>query len=79
MKFLDRLMAPLGKDYCMLFYILGICGILLSLFSFGGLISGIFMKSPGYVTMLYIFPFVYGIFLYYINRIQYSICIAAIR
>jgi hypothetical protein len=79
MKFFDSLMAPLGKDYCMLFYVFGILGLVLVLFSFGGLIHGLFRKKSGYVMGAYFMSFLYAVIIYYLNRIHYSICISALR
>jgi hypothetical protein len=79
MKFFDSLMAPLGKDYCMLFYIFGLYALLLVLVSFGAMVYGILMKSSRYIILLYIFPLVYAIIIYYFNRIHYSICISTLR
>ena len=79
MGFFDSLMAPLGKDYCMLFYVFGLLGLVLVLFSFVGLILGIFRKNSGYVMGAYIIGLIYALIVYYNNRIMYSICISALR
>jgi hypothetical protein len=79
MGFFDSLMAPLGKDYCMLFYVFGIFGALLVLLSFGGLMLGLFRKDSGYVMGTYLLALTYALFIYYLNRIHYNICKAALR
>jgi hypothetical protein len=79
MGFFDSLMAPLGKDYCMLFYVFGFLGLLLCLFSFGGLVVGLFRTKSVYVMGAYFMSFLYALIIYYLNRLHYSICIAALR
>jgi hypothetical protein len=72
-------MAPLNKDYCVLFYVFGLFGALLALISFGGLMLGLFRKNSGYVMGTYIMTFIYALIVYYLNRMHYSICISALR
>lgn len=79
MNFFNSLMAPLGKNYCILFYVFGIFGALLVLLSFGGLMLGLFRKNSGYVMGAYFMSFIYALFIYYLNRIHYNICKAALR
>lgn len=79
MGFFDSLMAPLGKDYCILFYVFGIFGALLVLLSFGGFMLGLFRKNSGYVMGAYFMSFLYALIIYIKNRLDYSICIAALR
>ncbi len=79
MNFFNSLMAPLGKNYCMLFYVFGIFGALLVFFNFAGLMLGLFRKDSGYVMGLYIGSLIYALIVYYLNRIQYNICKAALR
>ena len=48
MNFFDRLMAPLGKDYCALFYYLGLLSLFLALFAVVGFVMGFFQKKSSY-------------------------------
>ena len=79
MNFFDRLMSPLSKDYCMLFYYLGLLSLLLALFAVGGLIMGLFRKRSGYAMGAYAMSFLSNILMYYTLRIYYSICIVTLR
>jgi hypothetical protein len=79
MNFFDSLMAPLGNNYCILFYVFGIFGALLVLLSFGGLMLGLFRKDSGYVMGIYLLALTYALIVYYLNRIHYSVCISALR
>jgi len=79
MNFFNSLMAPLGKNYCILFYVFGIFGALLVLLSFGGLMLGLFRKNSSYVMGAYFVSFIYALIIYYLNRIHYNICKAALR
>jgi hypothetical protein len=79
MGFFDSLMAPLGKDYCMLFYIVGIFALLLALFSFAAFVAGFFQKKSAYVMGAYFISSISYILMYYTSRLYYSICIATLR
>ena len=72
MNFFDRLMAPLGKDYCALFYYL-------ALFAVIGFVMGFFQKKSRYAMGAYFMSFISNILMYYFLRIYYSMCIASLR
>lgn len=72
---LNRLMAPLGKEYCKIIYI-----IALFLFALGflGLLSGIyclFNKKNQKLGLYIIFNSLMTFFMYYLYRVIYSMCI----
>lgn len=79
MNFFDSLMAPLGKDYCILFYVFGLFALVLVVFSLSGLVLGLFRKGSGYVMGTYLLALTYALIVYYLNRIHYSVCISALR
>jgi hypothetical protein len=79
MNFFDGLMAPLGKNYCALFYFFGLFSLLLALIAAGGIVVGIFNKKDGFVLFMMFFNMLSNIFMYYVMRIYYSMCIASLR
>jgi hypothetical protein len=81
MNFLDSLMAPLSKDFCLLFYIVGLLGLGLAVLSFVGAMAGFFIynQKSSYLIGAYLISFLYALFIYYLNRVHYSMCIAALR
>ena len=79
MNFFDRLMAPLGKDYCALFYYLGLLSLFLALFAVVGFVMGFFQKKSGYAMGSYFMSFISNILMYYFLRIYYSMCVASLR
>ena len=81
MNFLDSLMAPLSKDFCLLFYVVGLFGLGLAVLSFVGAMAGFFIykQKSSYLIGAYLISFLYALFIYYLNRVHYSMCIAALR
>ena len=93
MNIFDRLMSPLGKDYCMLFYVMGLLGLFFALFNLFIIVRGvlyifIFRRKAaknldtnvmGLVLGLFSISFFYFLIAYLINRISYSMCIASLR
>ena len=95
MNIFDRLMSPLGKDYCMLFYGMGLLGlffallnllvivrIVLNMFIFRSKAAKNFdtnVMALGLVLGLFAISFFYCLLVYFINRIGYSMCIASLR
>lgn len=95
MNIFDRLMSPLGKDYCMLFYGMGLLGLFFALLNLLVivrlvLIMFIFRRKAaknfdtnvmalGLVLGLFAISFFYCLLVYFINRIGYSMCIASLR
>lgn len=77
---LDNLFGPLGKDYCIYFYVLSVFGfVLLALFLIPGIYAGI-MKRKGFDYYLQVFGLsaTYIIF-YFQNRLLYSMCEGSMR
>ena len=75
MNFFDNLMAPLGKEHCMIYYYLGLITLFFAIFTVGNGIFHLFDKKtrmPGFILMLNSFT---KFFMYYLYRIIYSICI----
>jgi len=86
MNFLDSLMAPLSKDFCLLFYVVGLLGLGLAVLCFVGAMAGFFIYNQKssyligpYLIGAYLISFLYALFIYYLNRVHYSMCIAALR
>ena len=79
MNFFDSLMAPLGKDYCALFYYLGLLSLFLALFAVVGFVMGLFQKKSSYAMGAYFMSFISNILMYYFLRIYYSMCVASLR
>lgn len=79
MNFFDRLMSPLGKDYCAVFYYLGLISLFLALLAVIGFVMGIFQKKSGYAMGAYFMSFISNILMYYFLRIYYSMCIASLH
>ena len=79
MSFLDSLMSPLSRDHCMLFYILGLISLLFAVSALIGFTVGLFRKNSQYAMGAYFISFLSNMILYYISRIHYSICVAALR
>ena len=79
MNFFDKLMAPLSKDYCALFYYLGLLSLFLALIAIIGLVMGFFQKKSGYAMGAYFMSFISNILMYYFLRIYYSMCVASLR
>ena len=75
MQLFDSLMAPLGKEHCMILYYLGVIHIVFALIV---LISGLVMlfnKKTRLIALAYMInAFVLG-FMYYLFRIYYHVCI----
>ena len=93
MNIFDRLMSPVGKNYCMLFYVMGLLGLFFALIQLIVIVRGllnifIFRKKTaknlntnaiGLVLGLFSISFFYCLIVYFINRISYSMCIASLR
>lgn len=92
MNIFDRLMSPLGKDYCMLFYVMGLLGLFFALLNLLVIVRGLLnififrrkaaaenTKAIGLVLGLFSISFFYCLIVYLINRIGYSMCISALR
>lgn len=92
MNILDRLMSPLSKNHCLFFYGYGLVALFFALISILIIVRGLYNitvitynKTPInrglalYILGLFIMSFFNSMILYYVNRIQYSMCIAVLR
>ncbi len=82
MDLMNKLFGPLGKEYCVYFYLLTI------LFFLSFVISIIFtvlkiVKNPKIVNMKFLFSssvlIMYTLIPYYVNRLMYTMCINSIH
>lgn len=76
--FLDSLMAPLGKEHCLVYYVLG---LLTLAFAVLALVNGLFKmmnKKSGNTGLFLILNSLTMFFMYYLYRIVYSICVKAL-
>ena len=78
MNFFDSLMTPLGKEHCMLFYYIGYFCLALVLLSVIVIIMSLYNKSFK-ITGLAIYYFIIFVLMYYLYRLQYSICLGAFK
>ncbi len=75
MAFLDSLMAPLGKEHCTVYYMLG---LLTLFFAVLAVINGLFQVLDNKTRQTGLFLILNSLtmfFMYYLYRIVYSICI----
>lgn len=79
MNLFDNLMAPVARDHCMLFYVIGLLSLFFALVALIGFIVGLFRKNSQYVMGAYFMSFLTNMIMYYFARIYYSICLAALR
>jgi ABC-type Fe3+-siderophore transport system permease subunit len=79
MNFFDSLMAPLNRDHCLLFYILGLFSLASAAIALIAFVIGLFRKNSTYAMVALFGSFISNMIVYYFARIYYSICIAALR
>ena len=72
---LDTLFGPLGKDYCIYFYILSVFGLIAAIILLvSPVVIGIYKKKdPAYYLQSLMVVLVYG-FLYFQNRLLFNMC-----
>jgi hypothetical protein len=78
MSFFDDLMTPFGKEHCMFFYYLGYFSLGAVVLTFIGIIIAIFKKNYkllGFATSY----FITFILMYYVYRLNYSVCLGAYK
>jgi len=78
MGFFDDLMTPLGKEHCMFFYYLGYFSLGAVVLTFIGIIIALFKKNYkilGFATSY----FITFILMYYVYRLNYSVCLGAFK
>ena len=74
MNFLDNLMAPLGREHCMVYYYLGLFTLFFAVLAVvNGLLNVINKKSRDKRVLLLLISLTL-FFMYYLYRITYSIC-----
>lgn len=81
MDLMDRFFGPLGKEYCMYFYILTVFfGVMFffSLLSLGMYILMNLRKMTIQFILNSAFGLVNGFLLYMVNRLMYSVCFKAL-
>ena len=78
MGFFDGLMAPLGKEHCMFFYYLGYISLALILVGVIVLIMSLYKKSLQ-LTGLAIYYILFAVMMYYVYRLNYSVCLIAFK
>jgi len=80
MNFFDNLMSPLSRDYCLIFYVIGLVSLFFALSALVGFVVALFRKNSQYAILFTLFmSFITNMLLYYISRTHYSICVAALR
>jgi hypothetical protein len=79
MNFFDSLMAPLNRDHCLLFYLLGLFSLASAVIALIAFTIGLFTKNSTYAMVALFGSFISNMIVYYFSRIYYSICIAALR
>lgn len=79
MNFFDSLMSPLGKDYCLFFYILGLFYIVLGVLSLGTIVLALVNRKSVYIVLAGIIVSLYTLFAYTLTRLLYSMCLATLR
>lgn len=78
MGIFDDLMSPLGKQHCMYFYFLGYIGLLVAVLTFIIGLTSIYKKNYR-ILGLAISYFITSILMYYVARLNYSICLGAYK
>ena len=78
MGFFEDLMSPLGKEHCMFFYYLGYISLALILVGVIVLIMSLYKKSLQ-LTGLAIYYILFAVMMYYVYRLNYSVCVGAYK
>tara|TARA_B100000035_G_C20671534_1_gene409819 strand:- start:298 stop:543 length:246 start_codon:yes stop_codon:yes gene_type:complete len=81
MNIFDKIMQPLNKDHCLLFYYLGIISFIFAIIAFGSMVINLFknkFKFDGSIMALFMST-LSNFVMYYFARIHYSICLAALN
>ena len=75
----DSLMKPLGKEHCMIFYIFGLLSLLFALIHLVRGFLSTLNKKTQYMFFENIWKALMSFFIYYLYRINYSICSSALN
>jgi hypothetical protein len=78
MSFFEDLMSPLGKEHCMYFYYLGYISIILIIVTLIIAIASVYRKNYR-IFGLTISYFITLVLMYYISRLNYSVCLGAFK
>ena len=78
MGFFEDLMSPLGKEHCMFFYYLGYISLALIIVGVVVLIMSLYKKSFN-LTGLAIYYLLFAVMMYYVYRLNYSVCLIAFK
>jgi hypothetical protein len=78
MGFFEDLMSPLGKEHCMFFYYLGYISLALILVGVVVFIMSLYKKSFK-LTGLAIYYLLFAVMMYYVYRLNYSVCLSAFK
>ena len=78
MGFFEDLMSPLGKEHCMFFYYLGYISLALILVGVVVFIMSLYKKSFK-LTGLAIYYLLLAVMMYYVYRLNYSVCLIAFK
>jgi len=78
MTFLDDLMAPFGKEHCMFFYYLGYFSLAAVLLSVIGILIALYKMNYKLLGFA-ISYFLTFILMYYVYRLNYSVCLGAYK
>ena len=74
LAFLDSLMSPLGKEHCMVYYVIGLLALFFAVLT---VLTGVYKflnKKSRQTGILLIINSLTMFFMYYIYRIIYSMC-----
>jgi hypothetical protein len=79
MNFFDSLMSPLGKIFCLYFYVVGLFFLGLLILSLGSVVFALVNGKSVYIILAGIILFLYILYGYTLTRLQYSICLATLK
>ena len=78
MSFFDDLMSPLGKEHCMFFYYLGYYSLAAVLLAVVGIIIALVTKNYKILAFAISYLLIF-ILMYYVYRLNYSVCLVAFK
>ena len=79
MGFFDNLMSPLNREHCMLFYYFGLLYLFFAVVAVIGFVICLFKTNSRQLLLQCFASFISFIAVYYILRLNYSICLGALR
>jgi hypothetical protein len=78
MDLFGGIMSPLGKEHCMILYYFGIFIFLMALITVLFSVMRVFDNKNKGLFLLLLFQGLYLFFVYYLLRIQYSMCVKSL-